>query len=166
MGASDDEFRDLVREHSSAIGNYLRRRLYPLSTGDLDDLVEETLIVVWKRRADIPQGAELPWMIGCARNVLRNARRARQRRSTMESSLRVDANDASAEDYVVADATVREALTKLTDDDREILMLNAWDGLDVHAIATALSVSTNVAAVRLTRAQARFREFFASVEVA
>lgn len=166
MGPIDeDQFRQIVRDHSSAIGNYLRRRLYPLSSGDLDDLVEETLIVAWKRRADIPRDAELPWLIGVARNVLRNARRARYRRTSLESSLSVQPNDSSAEDYVVADATVREALKKLADDDREILMLNAWDGLDVHAIATALSLSTNVAAVRLTRAQARFREFFASVEV-
>ena len=79
---------------------------------------------------------------------------------------KVAPTDASAEDYVVADATVREALARLSDDDREIVMLSAWDGLDVHAIATALSITTNVAAVRLTRAQSRFREFFAAVEVA
>jgi RNA polymerase sigma-70 factor (ECF subfamily) len=167
MGTIDDDgFRRLVGDHSSAIGSYLRRRLYPLTASDLDDLVEETLIIVWRRRADIPAGAELPWMIGVARNVLRNARRSRQRRTSLESSLKVAPTDASAEDYVVADATVREALARLSDDDREIVMLSAWDGLDVHAIATALSITTNVAAVRLTRAQSRFREFFAAVEVA
>ena len=160
-----DRFGQLARDHSPAIGNYLRRRMYPLSTSDLDDLVEETLIIAWRRRESIPEGAELPWMIGVARNVLRNARRSRQRRTGLETSLRAQPNDASAEEYVVADASVREALEKLTSDDREILMLNAWDGLDIHALATALDVSTNVAAVRLTRAQARFREFFASVEV-
>lgn len=166
MGSPDDDrFRRIVREHSPAIGNYLRRRLYPLSSSDLDDLVEETLVVAWRRRDDIPRDAELPWLIGVARNVLRNARRSKYRRNSLESSLSVHSSDASAEEYVVADATVREALTKLTDDDREILMLNAWDGLDIHALAVALAVSTNVAAVRLTRAQARFREFFASVEV-
>jgi RNA polymerase sigma-70 factor (ECF subfamily) len=166
MGPIDaDQFGLIAREHSPAIGNYLRRRMYPLSMSDVDDLVEETLIIAWRRRNDIPAGAELPWMIGVARNVLRNARRSRMRRSNLESSLRAQPNDASAEDYVVADASVRDALAKLSDDDREILMLNAWDGLDIHALATALDVTTNVAAVRLTRAQARFRDFFASVEV-
>jgi RNA polymerase sigma-70 factor (ECF subfamily) len=166
MGSlDDDQFRTIVRDHSPAIGSYLRRRLYPLSSSDLDDLVEETLIVAWKRRDAIPADAELPWLIGVARNVLRNAHRARYRRTSLEASLSARADDASAEEYVVADATVRDALTKLTDDDREILMLNAWDGLDIHALAVALAVSTNVAAVRLTRAQTRFRDFFASVEV-
>ena len=34
----------------------------------------------------------------------------------------------------IADASVRDALVALNDDDREVLMLNAWDGLDTHAL--------------------------------
>jgi RNA polymerase sigma-70 factor (ECF subfamily) len=166
MGSpEDDRFRRLAREHSPAIGNYLRRRLYPLTLADLDDLVEETLLVVWRRIDSVPDEAELPWMIGVARNVLRNARRSQYRRSNFESTLPRAPDDPSAEDLVVADASVRDALLALNDDDREVLMLNAWDGLDTHALGVALSITTNAAAVRLTRAQARFRERFASAQV-
>jgi RNA polymerase sigma-70 factor (ECF subfamily) len=154
-----------VHDNSPAVGNYLRRRLHPLTLADLDDLVEETLLVVWRRLDDVPQEAELPWMIGVARNVLRNARRSQYRRSNFEATLPEPADDPSAEDYVIADTSVREALTALTDDDREVLMLNAWDGLDTHALGVALSITTNAAAVRLTRAQARFRERFAAAQV-
>jgi len=166
MGSpQDDRFRRLVHDHSAAIGNYIRRRLYPLSLADLDDLVEETLLVVWRRIDDVPNDAELPWMIGVARNVLRNARRSRYRRTTFESTLSVAPDDPSAEDLVIADVSVRDALLSLNDDDREVLMLNAWDGLDTHALGVALSITTNAAAVRLTRAQARFRERFAAAQV-
>jgi RNA polymerase sigma-70 factor (ECF subfamily) len=166
MGSpQDDRFRRLVHEHSPAIGNYLRRRLYPLTVADLDDLVEETLLVVWRRIDSVPVEAELPWMIGVARNVLRNARRSQYRRGNFESTLPTPADDPSAEDLVIADASVRDALISLTDDDREVLMLNAWDGLDTHALGVALSITTNAAAVRLTRAQARFRERFAAAQV-
>jgi DNA-directed RNA polymerase specialized sigma24 family protein len=44
-------------------------------------------------------------------------------------------------------------------------MLNAWDGLDTHALGVALSITTNAAAVRLTRARARFREHFAEAQI-
>jgi RNA polymerase sigma-70 factor, ECF subfamily len=166
MGSpQDDRFRRLVHEHTPAIGNYLRRRLYPLTLADLDDLVEETLLVVWRRIDSVPDEAELPWMIGVARNVLRNARRSQYRRSNFESTLPQPADDPSAEDLVIADASVRDALISLNDDDREVLMLNAWDGLDTHALGVALSITTNAAAVRLTRAQARFRERFAAAQV-
>jgi RNA polymerase sigma-70 factor, ECF subfamily len=166
MGSRDeDRFARLVREHTPAVGNYLRRRLYPLSTSDLDDLVEETMIVVWRRLDSVPEDAELPWMLGVARNVLRNARRSKNRRNTFEASLQAPTHEASAEESVIADTSVRDALTALDDDDREILLLNAWDGLDTHALGVYFSISTNAAAVRLSRAQSRFRELLGSAEV-
>ncbi|HVA53183.1 MAG TPA: sigma-70 family RNA polymerase sigma factor [Acidimicrobiales bacterium] len=166
MGSEDeDRFARLVREHSSAVGNYLRRRLYPLTPSDLDDLVEETMIVVWRRLDRVPVDAELPWMLGVARNVLRNARRSKNRRSALEATLPPASNEASAEEHVIADTGIREALAALSDDDREVLLLNAWDGLDTHALGAFLVISTNAAAVRLSRAQHRFRELLSAVEV-
>jgi RNA polymerase sigma-70 factor, ECF subfamily len=166
MGAGDEErFASLVREHSTAVANYLRRRLYPLSPDDLDDLVEETMIVVWRRMKDIPIDAELPWMIGVARNVLRNARRSKNRRSAFEATLQAPADEPSAEEFVIADTTVRSALEKLTDDEREFLLLNAWDGLDTHALGALYLISTNAAAVRLSRVQSRFRHFLEAADV-
>jgi RNA polymerase sigma-70 factor (ECF subfamily) len=166
MGSSDeDRFARLAREHSTAVGNYLRRRLYPLSPADLDDLVEETLLVVWRRLDSVPDDGELPWMLGVARNVLRNARRSKNRRSAFESTLRPSSNEPSAEDNVIADASVREALASLSEDDREVLLLNAWDGLDTHEIGEYLVISTNAAAVRLSRAQKRFRDLLSDAQV-
>jgi RNA polymerase sigma-70 factor (ECF subfamily) len=166
MGATDeDRFAQLVHEHSAAVANYLRRRLYPLSTSDLDDLLEETMLVVWRRLDRVPGDAELPWMLGVARNVLRNARRSKNRRSAFEATLRPSTTDPSAEEFVIADVTVREALGSLSDDDREILLLNAWDGLDTHELGVHFVISTNAAAVRLSRAQAKFRELLSAAEV-
>jgi RNA polymerase sigma-70 factor (ECF subfamily) len=166
MGSRDeDRFARLVREHTPAVGNYLRRRLYPLNVSDLDDLVEETMVVVWRRLDSVPEDAELPWMLGVARNVLRNARRSKNRRSAFEATLRAPRSDASAEESVVADTSVREALSALDEDDREILLLNAWDGLDTHALGVYFTISTNAAAVRLSRAQSRFRELLGTAEV-
>ena len=135
------------------------------TAADLDDLVEETLVVVWRRLDSVPEDGELPWMLGVARNVLRNARRSKNRRTAFESSLHPPHDDASAEDAVVADTSVRDALASLSEDDREVLLLNAWDGLDTHALGTYLGVSTNAAAVRLSRAQRRFRELLRAAEV-
>lgn len=164
MGAlEEDRFARLVHEHSSAVGNYLRRRLYPLGISDLDDLVEETMIVVWRRIDRVPPDAELPWMLGVARNVLRNARRSKNRRSAFEGRLAPRLDGASAEAQVIADESVRNALASLGDDDREILLLNAWDGLDTHALGVYFVISTNAAAVRLSRAQRRFRELLDEV---
>ena len=154
----------LATTHSAAVANYLRRRLYPLTPADLDDLVEEVLLVVWRRIDAVPVGAELPWMIGVARNVLFNARRHENRRNALTASLSAPADSASAEDHVVADLAVRHALAVLSEADREVLLLHFWDGLDPAQLATVLSVTVNAAAVRLSRAQSRFREILESGE--
>jgi len=165
MAASREQrLEHLAREHSSAVANYLRRRLYPLSPADLDDLVEEVLVVCWRRIDAVPADAELPWMIGVARNVLNNARRSQNRRSAFVATLSPAEADASAEEYVVADASIRDALVEMSESDREILLLHFWDGLDASQLATVLSVTTNAAAVRLSRAQSRFKENFSKAE--
>src|SRR5580658_4094721 len=118
MSAPEEErFARLVHENSAAVASYLRRRLYPLTPADLDDLIEETMVVVWRRLDRVPPDAELPWMLGVARNVLRNARRSKNRRSAFESTLRAPRSEASAEESVIGDESVRNALRSLPDDD-------------------------------------------------
>ena len=150
----------LALEATPPIGAYLRRRLYPLAAADLDDLVEEVLLIAWRRFDDIPSDAQIPWLIGVARNVLRNAVRKQRRISTLESHLRPAPPDAAAEDYVIADQSIREALSSLSDDDREILLLHFWDGRTSLEIGVIFGITTNAAAVRLSRAQDRFRRNF------
>ncbi len=166
MGQRDSRLERLAREHGAAVANYLRRRIYPLSPSELDDLVEEVLVITWRRLDAVPVDAEAAWMIGTARNVLANARRKQSRRDTFMATMRPSGTDASAEEYVVADAAIRDALASLSDADREILLLHYWDGLDAAQLATVFSVTTNAAAVRLSRSLGRFRELMGADQVA
>jgi RNA polymerase sigma-70 factor, ECF subfamily len=163
--APKGRLEELVAAHSAAIANYLRRRLYPLSSEDLDDLVEETLVVLWRRVDDVPTGdAERPWVIGVARHVLHNAHRAHRRRQRHEARLRPVAPSSSAEDEAVADLAGRDALEAMGEADRDLLRLHFWDGIDVHGLAVVLGVSSNAAGTRLSRAKARFLEELTAIE--
>jgi len=102
-------------------------------------------------------------MIGVARNVLRNSRRSQYRRTNFDQHSRAaPRTNLAAEDpgQSPTSAVVVCALEILNDDDREVLMLNAWDGLDTHALGIALSITTNAAAVRLSRAAGPFSRAF------
>lgn len=163
--APQDRLAQLVADHSAIVANYLRRRLYPLTDGDLDDLVEETFLVCWRRLGDVPSGeSERPWVIGVARHVLHNAHRGHRRRRHHEGRVRPALPRASAEDEAVADMAVRDALEVLGEADRELLRLHFWDGVDTEGIAVVLGISTNAAGTRLSRAKARFLEVLAMVE--
>jgi len=164
--ARERRFRAIADEATPAIGAYIRRRIYPLNASDVDDLVEEVLFIAWRRLDDIPSGAEVPWLIGVARNVLRNAQRKHRRGEAAAALMAPPHHDASAEDHVIADEGVRAALEALSDDDRDIVLLHAWDNRSAAEIAVILGITTNAAAVRLSRAQERFRSHFAPTSVA
>ena len=155
-----DIFRGLAQEHSTAIATYLRHRLYPLARADLDELVEDVLIVAWRRLDRIPKGSERPWLIGVARNVLRNSKRAHVRRSKAESSVAATDDEPSAEMWVVASASIRDAMSQLTASDRDLLMMHHWEGLSAGDIAVVLGISGKAAESRLLRARARFERAF------
>ena len=165
MAQREREFRAVADEATPAIGAYIRRRIYPLSHSDIDDLIEEVLIIAWRRLEDIPKGAEVPWLIGVARNVLRNAHRKFRRGQAVTSRLAPPHHDSSAEDNVIADEGVRAALATLSDDERDIVLLHAWDGRSADDIGLILGITTNAAAVRLSRAQDRFRKNFTDISV-
>src|SRR5688572_8832473 len=46
---------------------------------EVDDVVAETFAVAWRRCADLPETWVRGWLLGTARNVVRNSRRRRAR---------------------------------------------------------------------------------------
>ena len=157
---SDKKLRRLAEEHVPAVSAYLRRRLYPLPNQDLDDLIEQTLIAVWRRLEDCPPDAERAWMIGIARNVLSNARRSASRRARLNVSLPTPREVPAAEVLAMESVSLADAFRSLTPSEREILMLHAWDGLSDVEIGITLGITTKAAESRLGRARRHFNDRF------
>ncbi len=152
-----ERFEQLVDVHGDDIANYFRRRCFPLPQADVGDLVEETLVIVWRRLDELSEEALFPWTMGVARNVLRNAKRSSRRRIHYESSVRVQGAVAPAEEFVVANESIRTAMKALGRREREVLTLHFWDGLSTGEIGLSLSISSRAAAVALSRAQQHLR---------
>lgn len=129
----------------------------------MDDLVAEVFVRAWRAYRDIdppvPVDEILPWLFGFARRVLAEHYRAvGKQRAVGESvgrSLRVVSEPA---DVNVGVDEVRATLMELSESDREVLQLVAWEGLSGAELGTALGVSAGTAAVRLSRARKRFAD--------
>lgn len=146
-------FRALYAEAYAPVRRWAHHR--GLQGADADDVVAETFTIAWRRFADIPDDAAIPWLFGVARNVVRNHRRAEGRRAAL--ALVVPPAQPTLPPDEPADAVnIREALATLSDDDQEILRLVAWDDVPVADLPLALGCSAGAARVRLHRARQRF----------
>lgn len=148
----DARFRALATHCAPRLASYLRRRSFSLTPSDVEDLVEETLVIAWTRLDDVTVGAEMPWLIGVARNVLNNARRAETRRRHLLSRLRPPAHEPSADAALIAQDELRRAIADLSEIQREVLLLHYWDGFSTEEIATIVGIPVGTVAVRLSRA--------------
>jgi RNA polymerase sigma-70 factor (ECF subfamily) len=145
------------------VATYLARRSYPLDPAEVEDLVAEVLQVTWRRLDDVPAGAEVAWMIGVARNLVNNARRKRGRRKAAEAKLRPRGDSPSAEDEMIANDQLRQALGMVHAGEREILLLHYWDGLGTDDLAVVFEITPGAAATRLSRASQRLRDVYAGI---
>jgi RNA polymerase sigma-70 factor, ECF subfamily len=124
-----------------------------------EDVVSETFLVAWRRLEDVPAEA-LPWLLGVARKVLANQRRAARRRApggSLVSPEVVAAPDPrlSVADLVADREAFAAAFLALSPGDREVLALVSWDGLAPREAATVLGCSAATFSLRLHRARRR-----------
>lgn len=153
-----ERFERAFRAHIGAVRAYSARR----SPHHADDVVAETFEIAWRRLDDAPD-VGLPWLLAIARRVLAN--RVRNDRRQIALAERVAHERAADQEAPFVDEGVSPrlatALRRLRPADREILLLEAWDGLDRGGIATVLGVSAPQVRLRLHRARKRFADEFA-----
>jgi RNA polymerase sigma-70 factor (ECF subfamily) len=162
----EQRFRAVAELIVEPVRRYLARRTDPATAADV---LNETLLVCWRRLDDVPGPADgsvgddaVPWAMVVARNLLANAQRAERRRSRLVGKIIALDPPAPAVDDTLPDEAgdfdpVLDALARLRSADAELLRLWAWDGLESPQLATVLGISANAAAIRLHRAKARLR---------
>jgi RNA polymerase sigma-70 factor (ECF subfamily) len=140
-------FERIYVEHVDAVRAYVRRRApQPV----VEDVVADVFVVALRRIDDVPRNA-LPWLYAVARKTLANERRKRH-----DLPLEHEPSyEPLSEPGPVGDSRLAAAFAALSDADREILRLVAWEGLPFRDVARSLDVSPVAARVRFHRAKAR-----------
>lgn len=126
------------------------------STGDhvlSEDVAQETFIAAWRQLGGLREPGRLrSWLCGIARNLARKARKARRRDEL------VDADDPIASGNPFDDAArgeverlVRDALGRVPESYREVLVLFYREGQSIREVADALDTSETAVMQRLSR---------------
>ena len=153
-------FAELYRRHSLAVYSWFRRRLEWAAA----DLTAETFAQAWlsrRRFRDERDGSALPWLLGIARNVLReSARRDRiETRARLKLGLPLDlaADDgyAEVEERLSPRSALAESLSELPLHERQALELRVVDELTYGEVAEQLAIRPAAARLRVSRALRR-----------
>ncbi|MEU7893771.1 RNA polymerase sigma factor [Nonomuraea sp. NPDC049152] len=120
-----------------------------------DEVVSETFAIAWRKLDQLP-GNALPYLLGIARNVLRDNIRDEIKREGLNHELREWVSGDVA-DQVAERLGVLKAMARLTQDERELLVLVAWQGLSTRDAAKVVGCSVPAFKVRLHRARKRLQ---------
>jgi RNA polymerase sigma-70 factor, ECF subfamily len=127
--------------------------------GRAEEVASETFLIAWRRIDAVPE-EPLPWLLGTARKVLANQRRTARRRQLNEPRVGLDPADVPQPgpppfERIAERQALAAAFAALGDNDREVLSLIAWDGLEVREAAKVMGCTAPVFSVRLHRARRR-----------
>ncbi|MEU4242556.1 RNA polymerase sigma factor [Actinoplanes sp. NPDC026619] len=169
-----ESFTAIFDRHYRNIYAYVARRLGP----DLaEDVASETFLTAFDRRHsfDTARGDARPWLFGIASNLVARHVRAESRRyRALARAGQQDLGLLGPDDDAVAGrvdaAAVRgklaEALARLPEPVRAVLLLVAWAGLNQQEAAVALGIPAGTARSRLHRARQEMRQALgADIEV-
>lgn len=146
----------LYERHAHAVFRYLARRAGPPAAEDLLSEVFVAALSASSRVVAHDSGSALPWLYGISLNVLRRHFRQQQPAGSVTRDLGMDwdAVDERLDAWAERER-LRAALGGLSESDRELLLLVAWEGLTHAEAATALGISQVAARSRLHRARMR-----------
>lgn len=149
-----DRFRVLFDQHWDAVWRFAVRRASP---SQAEDVTAEAFEIAWRKLDEVPTEWALPWLYVTARNLLANLHR-RERHTIAVADPAVHHRGAPSDGGAVDEADLfARALARLSDRDREVLSLAAWEQLCPADAARVLGCTAATYRVRLHRARRRLR---------
>ena len=151
-----EAFARLVERYQRLVFGYLRARL--LQASDADDLTQEVFLRCYSARARFDSAALIgPWLIGIARNILReHARKTKRRREVAWTELCLDAEEQTKPNSDAADERLTHlagCLDSLGPSAKQAIQLRYSAKLRLSEIGAKLARSEGAAKLLMFRAR-------------
>lgn len=162
----DEHEARFIRLYQELHARVLAYALCRVDPDQAHEVTAEAFLVAWRRRDAVPPHA-LPWLLVVVSNIIADQRRKGHRRDALTAELARcigQLDEAGADVIVVERITVLAALAKLSDKDREVLILAVWDGLSNRDAAKVYGCSTATFTMWLHRARRRLAKALDQVE--
>ena len=175
--ADETLLKQIAQGDREAFGTLYDRLCTPLyslalkmlgSEAEAQDLLQEVFLSVWNKAPmfDSARGSAFSWMVTQLRNRAIDRIRSRRRRGELMETFGPDLEPTGGESRSAADncqiseqaRQVRDAMGKLSDDQRNVLRLAFFEGLTQVEIADKLHEPLGTIKARAHRAMARLRD--------
>jgi RNA polymerase sigma-70 factor (ECF subfamily) len=175
VAGSDAALDQLMERWEGPLRSFAHR--YLQNATDTDDVVEETFVRLYHKRADFIPGSNFPaWIFTIAVNLCRHRLRWRRRHpsesidggeeeggeGSLGSRLACGrANPAVATEGNERIEALRAAVSSLPEDHRSVILLHSYEGLSYREIAAVVGCSERGVETRLYRARQALRGLLA-----
>ena len=145
-------FEELFARYREPVFAFFRRRVG--AAGTAEDLTQETFLAVLRAAARYePRSSVRSYLFAIAFRLMLNERRRTSQDVAITRSIDVPTRPADADESL----WLREALEKLDENEREILMLREYEQLSYEEIAGLLRLPINTVRSRLFRSRMALR---------
>jgi RNA polymerase sigma factor (sigma-70 family) len=160
-----EAFGELFERHADRVYAHCFTRTGSWSMAE--DLTSTVFLQAWRRRCEVRFSGDsaLPWLLGVANNVTRNAQRTLQRYRLLLAKLPPAGDEADiapdAADRIDQERLAQQllrAMGGLRQSEREVIALCDWAGLSYADAAVAMGVPEGTVRSRLSRAREHLRE--------
>lgn len=122
-----------------------------------EDAVQDASFIAWRKLSSLRDRERVrPWFMKVVANMCRNARR-RKWSSAVTIGLPETLSVASAEDRALSGAALRDAISRLPEEDRLIVRLFFYLDMPLEEVATAVGRSVAATRARLYRSIKKLR---------
>ena len=156
-------FAVIFDRHFRAIFRFLRGRV---GRQLAEDLASETFVVAFGRRHsyDLSREDARPWLYGIAVNLLREYRRAEERRLRAYARVPADSGQHRTSLASTLDSSVSAALLELTQEERNLILLLTWADLTYEQLGDALDLPVGTIRSRVSRVRSKLRDRLTPVD--
>jgi RNA polymerase sigma-70 factor, ECF subfamily len=155
-----ERLRLLVRHHFEPVGRLLRA--LGVREAEVDDAAQQTFVILARRIAELPPGAERMFVYRTALYVAAHARRALARSREVLQDDAAWISDRPSPDELIDQRRARECLDSILEtmpvELRTVLVLFEIDEMPIADIAALLNLPVGTAASRLRRAREDFEQ--------
>ncbi len=158
VGGDSSAFAELFARYSPRLTRLFTRDLG--RNEEAHDLVQQTFLQLHRARRDFKLGAALrPWLFTIALNLKRQYFRRQSRRPNVPlADEEAVASTEAGPEQKLGDAQLRQALGRLSENQRDVIVLHWFEGLSFKEVAAVVGASESAVKVRAHRGYQKLRE--------